>query len=177
MSSYTALEGKVIQMERKPGRVLVRGTSLLVRTGSRPRAGKTFFPPDAIINEYAQFADKHGSRVLWTMGPMNMATLEDVTSVIVYSADSGDALIGRIVGAGRGYDPAAWGSGSDGDDAGFLAPEPWASNPAASWIALDRVRVGHILLSDYRPARGGRDLKDLMKGSGGGKVLIDCIRD
>lgn len=162
-------------MSGKPARTIARGRSLLIRTSSSPRPGKTFFPPDAIIEEYANFADAHNGRVLWTMGPTNMETLETVQNVIVYSHASGNALIGRIVGADHKYDPEAWAK-NHSDDMDFVAPEPWSHEPAATWIALEKVRVGHILLSDYRTLNGNNTLKDLMSGSGSGKVLVECLR-
>lgn len=158
-----------------PGRILVRGRSLLVRTSGSPRAGKTFFPPDAVIDEYVRFADEHNGRVLWTMGRMKMSTLEHTQNVILYSSGSGNAMVGRIVGAGRQYDPERWAE-SHSDDMDFMAPEPWASEKASMWVALEQVRFGHILLSDYRPTNSDRELKELMVGAGSGKVLIDCIR-
>lgn len=117
---------------------VISGLSLYLRLTPIRRAGTNYISPDLRIDINRQFADEHGSRLLWThrLPRASSEGLDErgVEHLIVHSPVTNTILVGTIVGGGTNYDPATW-----NPDSFYQVPSPWDQEKSKQWIALDDV--------------------------------------
>lgn len=121
---------------------LPHGKTLLYRVAGAPRAGRTYIPPVLRFNEYLQFSEKRGGRLLWTADRLMRHIIKDCKHIILFSIDTPTMVIGDIVSAGTPYNPRTWDALSP-----YQVPD-MDNEPHRQWVELENVRE----LDGFNPA-------------------------
>lgn len=122
----------------------IPGLTMLLRISANQHSPGIFTPPEAILEEYYQFAQQHGGKVLYPFTRNYKTLMPAIDSLGLFASDTKALLYGTVTGFGGPYAPGSWDALNE-----YQAPQSVRDEPTRHWVALDNVATGTLDPSLY----------------------------